>query len=173
MTDKLKLAALAMLKLEHKPRDIADKLGISYGTVLKYSKELIEAERRNDVLSLFALPELALAELLDTVRNNYDGLLTVLGVDSAPLVGELEQLGDGIRAMQGLEVDLATAASKLSRKLAVMTDLTTEANELYTLCEALSKLQTAFFAKGTTVQVANISGGLPNGGGGPNEFLSI
>ena len=160
--DKSKLIAMALLKLGHTPREVADKTNISYTTVVKLLKELGEAETKGTILQLFDLDKLSFDNLMQSAQAEIEGLLTV--VSGSDVVIE-NILPSRISGLQVLEVEFQDSAKKIAHKIGLLASITTDASELAVLSDALSRLQTSFFAKGTNITVNTMNGDV-------NEYLA-
>lgn len=158
LNDRTKLIALAHLKNSESPTEVAKRpeLDISYSQALKLSKQLVEAEKRNTVLELFNMEEAALETLLNTVSQELVLTGEILGVESSANTAA-NGLAKQLNGLDLLESEFQSAAIEIARNLKLQALASSEINTLLTAAEALSKLQTAFFAKGTNVQVNNIN----------------
>ena len=158
LSDKTKIIALAHLKNGKRPKEVADLVeGLSYSQALTLKKELVEAEEQNTLLDLFSLDEATLETLLERTKEELteesEGL-----IEGEVIQASVKELARGIGAAQAMEETFSRAASSLAKKIESQALLATSADSLLVLAEALAKLQTAFFAKGTNVQVNNFNG---------------
>lgn len=156
INEKTRVQALAYLKVGKKPREISELLeGISYSQVLTLRKQLEKAEIDNTLSSLFNLDELALESILDAAKSS----LTIKGEIIPPneIDESINNIGNGIAGLGKLETSFQDAADELAKQIKVAALVATEASTLVDLAEALAKLNTSFFAKGTNVQVNNIN----------------
>ena len=80
----------------------------------------------------------------------------ILGVESSANTAA-NGLAKQLNGLDLLESEFQSAAIEIARNLKLQALASSEINTLLTAAEALSKLQTAFFAKGTNVQVNNIN----------------
>lgn len=156
--EKTKILALAHLKMGKKPKEVSELLEISYAQALKLNKELIKAEQQNRVQDLFDLEEAALETLLEKVSDDLTPALHVLEGDVETLDNVLTTVGQNVEGMQLLEKELTDAAIQLAKKITAQAVATSGTDSLLILTDALAKLQTAFFAKGTNVQINNMNG---------------
>ena len=150
--EQTKLLALAHLKTGLAPKEVAELLNISYSAALKHKKELMQAESKNAVLDLFDLEAAALETLLEKVKTELTPAIDVLEGD-LELADALSNIDSSVKKGSALEKELQDAAVEVTRKVAAAAILTNSTETLLTLAEALAKLQGAFFAKGTNVQV--------------------
>lgn len=157
LDEKTKILALARLKNGDKPRAISESLSISYATVLQLKKDLAKAEEQNLVHELFDLEPAVINTLLEKVHTELEPAVDILTGEVTPLNDELTAVSENVRGMQILEKELSDAATQLARKINAQAITTTSTDNLLALTEALAKLQTAFFAKGTNVQVNNVN----------------
>lgn len=155
--EKTRLLALAHLKLDKKPKEVAELLDISYAKVVRWRKELEEAERRQSVTDLFNLDEATLETVLEAAKNELEPSALQLSTKEA-LEGELQSIRSGVKGGQELEVELQKTALTLTNRISTLAAGATQAETVVMLAKALSDLQTSFFAKGTNVQVNNFGG---------------
>lgn len=158
LDDRTKLLALAHLKSNKKPKEVSELLNISYAQALRLSKELIESEKRGTILDLFNLNEAALGSLLQAVKDDVSLPLAILDGEEV-LEGELQELSTTVKGAQALDTEMQSTALELAKKIKILAISTSSPDTIVLLSESLSKLQTAFFAKGTNVQVNNFPGG--------------
>lgn len=158
LEEKTKILALAHLKTGKKPKDVSELLDISYSQALKLNKELIKAEEQNRIHDLFDLEEAALETLLEKVSDELTPAIAVLEGDVELLNDTLDTVGKTAESAQLLEKELVDAATTLAKKITAQAISTSGTDSLLVLTEALAKLQTAFFAKGTNVQINNMNG---------------
>lgn len=158
LDERLRCIALAHLKNGEKPKDVAEKLDIAYSAAVKLKKELAEAERQNNLTTLFKLDQAALTSLIELVKDvDLGDSVDALNMMPA-LEGELETLKDSVNGVQQLDVEFQEAASALTKRINIIGSTATSPETIVMLAKALSDLQNSFFAKGTNVQVNNYSG---------------
>ncbi len=146
------MLALANLKIGKKPKAVSEQLGIPYSRVLKFRKELLEAEQRESIHELFNMDEVALETLLKTVQESLEAASAVLEANID--IGEtVTVLGDQVNGLAILEIDFQQAATALVKQITLTAMASSEASTIVMLAEALSELQKAFFAKGTNVAI--------------------
>lgn len=155
--EKTRLLALAHLKLDKKPKEVAELLDIAYAKVVRWRKELEEAERRDAIADLFNLDEATLETVLEAAKNELEPHALQL-TDKEVLEGELQSIKEGVKSGQLLEAELSEAATTLTKRISVLAAGATQAETVVMLAKALSDIQTSFFAKGTNVQVNNFGG---------------
>jgi len=152
MQENNRLLALAKLKLGVKPKLVADECGISYGQALQLKKDLETAEERNAVHTLVNMEEAVFEELIGTVRQSLAVSAQTIGMEGE-LVTELDKIDDSLKATELLQKEMTDSAMQLAIKIRQLTLTSTSSDTILVLSEALSKLQAAFFAKGTNVQI--------------------
>lgn len=164
MDEKTRLLALAYLKQDKKPREVSEILDISYAQAVRLRKELEEAEKRETIQELFNVNEAVLEQVLEAAKKELEPAQLQL-TGSAAIEGELESIRESISKGEMLEQEFQTSALALSRRINTLAQSATQAETVIMLAKALAELQTAFFAKGTNVQVNNF------GGQGLEEYL--
>lgn len=154
---KTRLIALAKLTHGLSPREVSEELPeVSYGYAVRLSKELKNAQAKNDLESLFRMPSEGRQLLLDAVRDNLvEDLANLVPIEE--LEGELMEFSDGLEGLKQLDITFQKTADILARKIQSHASVATDVSAILVLTDALAKLQTAFFAKGTNVQVNNYS----------------
>lgn len=159
-----KYQALVRLHEGEEPKSIANDLDISYGTVIRYNKELREAHASNKVNALFAAEQ-------GVLENMAEQAIADLPVDlqQAAMI-EAETVINGVAGLDRLEGDLQRTATVINTRIRIMTGTAESVGDVVELADALCKLQNAFFGKGTQilVQQNNNNGGSETYG----EFLS-
>jgi len=158
LTEKTKLIALAHLKVGKKPKEVADLLDMSYAQALKLNKELAKAEQQDNLQELFNLDEAALETLFEKVQTELTEPMQALTGEVLSVDESISQLSKSVEGLGILEKEMQDAAIVLVKKITVQATTSTTTDTILVLAEALAKLQGAFFAKGTNVQVNNING---------------
>jgi hypothetical protein len=157
VSSKNRLIALAKLTHGTSPREVSEEIPeISYGYAVKLSKELKTAQAKNDLESLFRMPSEGRQLLLDAVRDNLTEDLADL-VPLEELEGEFVEFADALDGLKMLDITFQKTADILARKIQSHASVATDVSSILVLTDALAKLQNAFFAKGTNVQVNNYS----------------
>ena len=156
---KLKFLASITNNPHQRLHDLVGELGVSYGTLFKWRKEYLDAKLAGDISTCVNVDELIIARAADSVR---DDLITLHPESKTAIEGSIVQevtaVTTGLSALQLLDTRLTTAGLGLAARIATMSnrhDL--EPRDLLTLASALSNLQTAFFTKGTNVNVLNVN----------------
>lgn len=158
INQKVKLIALAHLKNGKKPREVSELLeDISYSMALKLKKDLEEAEANNSLLDLFSLDEATLDTLIENVQAELSEPVQTLTGEIQPLRDSLDSISEKAVSARLLEEQLNKSAITLARQIEARAIVSMSSDSLCELAEALAKLQSAFFAKGTNVQVNNFS----------------
>ena len=153
--DKTRLLALANLKLGKSPRETSETVGISYASAVSLRKELAEAELRNTVLDLFNMEQAAFEALLDAARAQLEPAVEGELITQKEVDQSIETVANQVKGLGILEEEFQKTAVNVVRQINLMVITTNSADTVLALAEALAKLQTAFFAKGTNVQVNN------------------
>ncbi len=151
MSDQNKLGIITRLINGEAAADISASTGVSYPTVLRYKRELKEAQEADDVHTLMGLDRLVLEELIGQVKAKTESTLL------APQVGTiLEAVDINLGALANLQDEFKQTAQTLNTRIRLATAVVTHVSELEVLTDALCKLQNAFFNKNTTqVNVQN------------------
>jgi len=160
-----KIVTLARLKNGEKPKDISTMMDVPYATVLKWNKELIKAEHQDRVHELFNLDEAILDKLLATVSTDLEGIASLLGTEVDAVKEGVVELKGQLSGLSLLEAQLQDSAMTVAKQIGAQAITATSSDTLCILADALAKLNTSFFAKGTNVQINN------NNGGSFEEFL--
>ena len=154
--EKTKMLALAYLKNGMRPKQVADAIeGLSYSQALNLRKELELAEEQNTLTELFSLDKAALETLLESVKSRVTEDAGDL-VEGELIEASIDKIASQVHGIQKLEESLNKAAIIMSQQIQAKAILANSPDSLLVLAEALAKLQLAFFAKGTNVQVNNI-----------------
>lgn len=154
--EKTRLIILAKLANGEDYKDVAEQLDIGSGHILRLAKQLKQAQDKGAVQDLFRLPEDRISFLMEAVKNSLLDQIPML--DEKELSGEIDSLSSSVRGLGLLEADVQECARLLVTRIKMATAVNTEVGTLYTLVEALTKIQSAFFGKGTVVNLNNISG---------------
>lgn len=150
--DEYKLSAIGLLSDGLSAKEVARQLKVPYSTVLKWKPEIELLETREDVETVLNIDKVVLHELADTVRDKLE--------DVAEGAGELvDSVMARIDTLTILEGNLQNSALGLIKKLDELVEKVAYPEDLLTLVDAISKLQTAFFAKGANVNVLNMPSG--------------
>lgn len=136
MKQDKKIIALALIKEgELSSKEIAEKSGVGYATILKYKRES----------NVSLLEDTEVDVLADLVKEN---LPTVPVTTLAKL-----------SVHEKLSVELNEVAISLVNRIRSLSLAATEPEDITSLTKAISSLQTAFFSKpGTNVAILNSNG---------------
>ncbi len=147
--DHDKYRALYLISQKLAPKEIAAELELSYSTVLRYKKEFDDAVLNETVNDLLDIPAAVLEDLFDVVRER------------APVTidAETNELTKSLSGLAKLQQDLQLTACGVTAKIRSMAMVADSAGELSDLTDSLCKIQTAFFATGTQVNIQNNLGG--------------
>ena len=154
-----KLEALGRIKAGAKLADLVVDMGIKYPVLLKWRKELQNAEANGEMASIVDVDAVVVHRIAEEVKHD----LVALSEDEeniTAITGEVESATQAIDGLQLLNTKVQTTALKLADKIDGLTFSALEAKDVLTLVDALTKLQVAFFNKGgTNIQINNASGG--------------
>jgi len=146
--DATKLRVLGLLKAGGKAKDIARDEGVAYPKVLKWRKELDGMQADEDIQEILKVEPAVVHEIAEGVKERLEDL----SEGSGELV---ESVVRDINKLMTLEEDMQESGIKLVKRINEMVDACTSPLELESLVTSLAKLQTAFFAKGSNVNVLN------------------
>jgi transposase-like protein len=159
---KLKFIARITTDPHTRLHDLAKEMGVKYSTLYKWREEYLEAEAAGDVSSVINADELMVARVAEQVRNDLD----CAGLPTDGIESSVTKLTSGIDGLRVLDTKLTTAAAAVaSRILGVTGRHDLEPRDLLVLANALSSLQSSFFAKGTNVNVLQYNESDGNSGG--------
>lgn len=149
-SDQLKYTCISRLLNSEPKGEIAKLLEIPYTTVLRYSKELKEAQANGTLESLIDMDQVMLDSLVDQQRS----------LAPAGLANEVSSSLDAVKGaktiLEALADDMQITAKTLTTKIKSLANGAENASEIDTLASALCDLQNAFFNKNTTqVNVQN------------------
>lgn len=143
MDEQARLLTLAHLKNGMKPADAAELMGISYAATLKLRKELLAAEEKDKILSLFKLDKAALGILLESVTKQLTPAIEAFGIGEL-VHDEVQDLTERIDGGSLLNQELQRAGSALANKITQTATVATSAETVLSLAKALCELQRAF-----------------------------
>ena len=144
-----KYLALVRLLDGEEAKAIATDLDVSYGTVLRYKRELNAAEDEGKVNSLLAAEQ----SVLDNIASNVVTDLPVQAQEGA--AEEAAAVLTGVVGLKRLEGDLQHTAHAINTRIRLMTSTVESVHDIVDLSDALCKIQNAFFGKGTQVNIQN------------------
>lgn len=128
----------------------ADFDNVSYPTILRYKRELNEAQDNGTVADFLNIEEAILAEMVEELKNRAP---VELKQEVNEAVGNLV---NSKNALEALSLDLIVTASAVNKKIRAKVVNVEHVSELESLTESLCKLQNAFFNKPLTqVNVQN------------------
>lgn len=159
--DKTYYAALARLENGESPQTIADTLGVSYASVLRWRREFAEAKDAGNLDKLIDMDSLILAT-------------AAAGIE-APQVMKEEAIANLTRSMSGLQMlqeSMQTTALYLVQQIKSQASRVEHVSELVELSNGLCALNNSFFnSNKTQVNVQN-NYTTPGEGGKYGNFLS-
>tara|TARA_R110002049_G_scaffold109985_1_gene259003 strand:+ start:37660 stop:38148 length:489 start_codon:yes stop_codon:yes gene_type:complete len=156
----MKHEILTRLRNGDEPKAVAEELGASIATVVRYRTELNNAIKEGKLNTLLASAAPSAAQMVEALYE-----------DAPPEVKSAAgELSKGMKALERLQPELIDTANEINRRIVIMCGTAESVSEIEILTGALCKLQTAFFptAAGPATQV-NIQN---NGGTSYGEWLS-
>lgn len=149
MDKNTRLLVLANLEAGKSPRDVEAMLEgkASYPQILKLRKELDEAHRTESIKQLFGLSEIAMEQLLKSVRDNLEPILADTPMLTA-LEGELQSIKEGVDGLEELDKEFQSAAQQIAIRIKQQAMVADSPDTLSTLAAALVRLQDSFFKQG-------------------------
>jgi len=144
MDNQQKYKVISLLQNDATPKDIADDLNVSYGTVLKLRREYDDAKRNGTVNQLVDMDDVILSEVASKLSE---------------LPGGEEVLGEFTEKLKGLEhlsEEFQTTAHQINTRARSLLLSIEHVSELEIITDILCKLQTSFINKNMTqVSVQN------------------
>ena len=146
--DNDKFKAMGLFKAGFSAREIAKEVPIPYSALLRIRKEAERMGTKEDLELILDTDSVVIHDLAEGIR----GKLEELTEDGDEIVnGVLER----VDRLQELQIDLQESGIKVLQKIDDLLDTCSEAAEIVILVDSIAKLQTAFFSKGTNVNVLN------------------
>lgn len=160
MNDTQKYKIISLLQREMQPKEIADDLDVSYGSVLKLRREFETAKLNGTVDALLDTSKMILTELGEQLSD-------------LPISEEaVEKLTKGLDGLEHLSGELQKTASTINTRVRSLIMSVDHLSELDIAADVLCKLQNAFFNKNSTqVNIQNNLGGSEGGTPKYNQFL--
>ena len=144
-----KQVALIRLINGDEAKEIASDLDVSYGTVIRWKNELTKAQMNDKVNQLLAIDQAVLEDMASTAMTDVpDSLLPSVQESAGELV-------TSVVGLQHLEANLQTTANAINAKIRSMTYAAESVGDITELTVAICALQSAFFGKGTQVNIQN------------------
>ena len=153
--DDLRLQAMGLMQVDDSPnslREIAGDIGVPYSRLLKWRKEMREAVEEGNIHALVNTDQVILHRVAEEVQHELE---EIAPTEAEAIEGDIAQVLTGIEGLNVLSDDLQKVALVIAKKLSGMALLLSDPKDVLLLVESLTKLQTAFFAKGTSVTVNN------------------
>lgn len=123
---------------------------VSYPTILRFKRELEEAQNNNMVAEFLELDKNALQDLMDEVKANAPTSL------KNEVKVALESVANSKNLLDTLNMEMVLTATTVNKRLRGLAVACEHATELESITESLCKLQNAFFNKNSTqVNVQN------------------
>jgi hypothetical protein len=171
MDDKTKFLAFAHFHIGRTARETSEILNVPYTSLIKLRKQFDLTKDDEVIAALFNADEVAFHTFIELAKANAceltGELLTVEQTES--LDAAIDKIGKGVQGLAKLETELQDTATIVARSIRVLALTSESADSIVKLADALAKIQTAFFSKGTNVQIANFNG---TGGTKFEEYLS-
>ena len=149
MTNENKHIAYVRLLGDEDPKIIAADLSVPYATILRWKAEVNLAQENDTVAQLIKLSANALDTIMATAKADLPDELSDI------FDKEVKQIIAGAGGLQKLEVGLQDTAIFINSRISALSAIAVTVSEITELTDALCKLQSAFFGKGTIVQVNN------------------
>ena len=151
MSSQLKFKVISQLLNGDKPKEIeASVEGSSYATILRWKRELEEAQAAGTVADLIDLDKAMFGEVLAGVAAKVPEVLAADVVDSLGVITKAKSVAEV------LQLDFQTTAKVLNTRIKSLALSVENTGELDMLADSLCKLQNAFFNKNATqVNVQN------------------
>jgi hypothetical protein len=155
--EALKLQAFGKIQGGAKLSELVLELGVPYPKLLKWRKELKEAEANGTVASLVDVDVLLLHEVAEAIKHDIQEL-TQDEIEREAIEGEVISAVKGIEGYQVLNEKVQATALRLTKRIDSLSMSVSDAKDVCALVDALTKIQVAFFNKsGTYVQINNSS----------------
>lgn len=153
--DQQKLMAFGKIKEGEPLSNLVSEIGVPYPKLLKWKKELQEAEKEGKVYELMNLDEVVLDQALESVHHELVNLASspddIQAMDSV-----VDNMSKSIAGLNLLNTHLQDTALKLTKRINILASGRLKPREIQQLASSLSQIQTAFFNKpGTQVAVIN------------------
>lgn len=151
--EETKLAIMGKLHAGVAPRALVEEFKVPYPTVLKFKHELKDATAQGQLHTLINVDEI----IVESVAHQVAEELTALSPEEAKEIkAAVGEVTEGAKGLNVLNTSLQTTALKVAGKLNEKVDeRNLELKELNLVVDSLTKLQTAFFNKGTQVNIQN------------------
>lgn len=170
-SEEVKLKALGKIHLDSTPvnlRQISEDDSIPYSTLIRWKRELEEAEAKGELDTLVDVDKLLVHRIAEETAQELKDLV--------PSEGELidKEISEVTKAIDGYQVlnqKLQVAALGIADQISLLASACTNTKELALLASSLSVLQTAFFNKGTSINVLQQNNNYSNEG--VSKFKSL
>ncbi len=153
LTADLKLEIFSKLYDGDTPREIAEKMTISFRDVIAAQKEFKEAKKDDQLLTILNTEEAILTRVAEVVKSD---MIAIAPGNSEEVTKEICEFVDSIKGAQLLESQLQVTAimitDKIREKLFVE-DISS--GVIASLAKSLATLNTSFFAKGSSWTINN------------------
>lgn len=150
--DQLKYKVITRLLAGETAKDISsdEEVTVTYATILRWNRELKEAQQNGNVTDLLDMDQAILGEVIDRVAEDAPPALV------EEVTGTLEVIKEASSALDTLKADFILTASNMNLKIRNLALSADNVGEISMLAETLCDLQNAFFNKNSTqVNVQN------------------
>lgn len=148
MDDRQKYQVISRLQRSMEPKEIADDVGVSYGSVLKLRRDFEAAKVNGTIDALLDTKSLILSEVGEALS------------DLPSTKESVVELTSGLDGLQRLGDELQRTALSINTQIRSLMLSVDNLGELEVAAEILCKLQTSFMNKNTTqVNIQNNLGG--------------
>lgn len=133
------------------PKEIAESVeDVAYPTILRYKRELEEAQANNTVDEFLNIEEAILNELMETAKKNAPSSI------KSQVTEAMSGLITSKTAIEALQLELIVTATAINKQIRAKVLTVEHASELDALTDSLCKIQNSFFNKSLTqVNVQN------------------
>ena len=150
-SDDVQYAAVSRVDAGETPSSVADDLKIGKGTIVRWYAEYKDARLAGTLDKLYDSEKLLLAAA---------GQLTSQGgADADWIKKKASEMNAGLKGLAKLDEDTQLSALAINQKIKSLIMSSESPSELADLTDCLCALRTAFFAKGTQVNIQNVAGG--------------
>lgn len=153
--EETRLDAMSYLRQGASARELVAKLDVPYPQLLRWKKELKQAEENGTVASLIDVDALVLEKVANETKEALRNFAPTAEEEIEAKVGEVVSKVDGLQA---LNLQTQETASTMLTKIKGMALLATDIQEIESLTNSLTKIQTAFFNKPGGINVLNAPG---------------
>ena len=163
--EKYKIVGMLLNDPARDLKSIAKELDVSYGKVVRYNRELKEAQDNQTLNEFIDMDDAVFRDLVANAKSQAPATL------EGEITESLDRLSEAKTGLDILSTELQSTARQLNVRIRMFSHKVEHVSELDALADALCKLQNAFFNKQSTT--VNIQNNLSSAGGQPyGAFLS-